>query len=87
LKIDVRCPEDVSAAFTFSEKINVPLVIKNTGVRFHLRDLGTKLMTVLPEQHDYKGRSSAPHSLALWVCPYIFRQLPSSNTSFSRADA
>ncbi|TFK34792.1 hypothetical protein BDQ12DRAFT_612887 [Crucibulum laeve] len=46
--IDVQIPDDVSAAFTFSKKYRVPLVIKNTG-------------------HDYKGRSSAPGSLALWT--------------------
>jgi len=46
--INVTSPEDVAAAFRFSKKAKVPLVIKNTG-------------------HDYKGRSSAPHSLALWT--------------------
>ncbi|KAG9227194.1 hypothetical protein CCMSSC00406_0004267 [Pleurotus cornucopiae] len=46
--IDVRLPQDISAAFAFSRKTAVPLVVKNTG-------------------HDYKGRSSAPRSLALWT--------------------
>ncbi|KAF9465354.1 hypothetical protein BDZ94DRAFT_1254349 [Collybia nuda] len=46
--IDVRSPRDVSAAFVFSKRTKIPLVVKNTG-------------------HDYKGRSSAPHSLALWT--------------------
>ncbi|RDB14906.1 hypothetical protein Hypma_016469 [Hypsizygus marmoreus] len=46
--IDVRNEKDVAAAFTFSRKTKIPLVIKNTG-------------------HDYKGRSSAPNSLALWT--------------------
>ncbi|KAF4562627.1 hypothetical protein EYR36_004021 [Pleurotus pulmonarius] len=46
--IDVRIPQDISAAFAFSRRTAVPLVIKNTG-------------------HDYKGRSSAPRSLALWT--------------------
>ncbi|KAF8074075.1 hypothetical protein FPV67DRAFT_1480629 [Lyophyllum atratum] len=46
--IDVRDAKDVAAAFRFSKKAKVPLVIKNTG-------------------HDYKGRSSAPRSLALWT--------------------
>ncbi|THH16525.1 hypothetical protein EW146_g4120 [Bondarzewia mesenterica] len=46
--IDVRTHEDVAAAFDFSKKTRVPLIIKNTG-------------------HDYKGRSSAPNSLALWT--------------------
>ncbi|KAF9012665.1 hypothetical protein BDQ17DRAFT_1420025 [Cyathus striatus] len=46
--IDVRTAQDVAAAFVFTKKYNVPLVIKNTG-------------------HDYKGRSSAPGSLALWT--------------------
>ncbi|GLB38750.1 putative oxygen-dependent FAD-linked oxidoreductase family protein [Lyophyllum shimeji] len=46
--IDVRNAEDVAAAFRFSRRTGMPLVIKNTG-------------------HDYKGRSSAPHSLALWT--------------------
>ncbi|KAF5377947.1 hypothetical protein D9615_006755 [Tricholomella constricta] len=46
--IDVRTAEDVAAAFRFSKRTKVPLVIKNTG-------------------HDYKGRSSAPRSLALWT--------------------
>ncbi|KAJ3862754.1 hypothetical protein EV359DRAFT_44538 [Lentinula novae-zelandiae] len=46
--IDVRSEDDVRAAFYFSKRLQVPLVIKNTG-------------------HDYKGRSSAPHSLALWT--------------------
>ncbi|KAJ6620105.1 FAD binding domain-containing protein [Mycena sp. CBHHK59/15] len=46
--IDVRTAADVVAAFNFTRKTSVPLVIKNTG-------------------HDYKGRSSAPGSLALWT--------------------
>ncbi|KAJ7920463.1 hypothetical protein B0H13DRAFT_1605427 [Mycena leptocephala] len=46
--VDVRNPNDVVAAFKFSEYTRIPLVIKNTG-------------------HDYKGRSSAPNSLALWM--------------------
>ncbi|KAJ7168625.1 hypothetical protein C8R46DRAFT_1267923, partial [Mycena filopes] len=46
--IDVHNAFDVLAAFNFSQKTSVPLVIKNTG-------------------HDYKGRSSAPGSLALWT--------------------
>ncbi|KAF8887146.1 hypothetical protein BD779DRAFT_530703 [Infundibulicybe gibba] len=32
---------------------------KKTGVPLIVKNTG----------HDYKGRSSAPHSLALWVCP------------------
>ena len=39
LKIDVRTPQDVAAAFRFSKKTGVTLVIKNTGVGrvgFHL---------------------------------------------------
>ncbi|KAE9406765.1 FAD-binding domain-containing protein [Gymnopus androsaceus JB14] len=46
--IDVQSESDVQAAFEFSKRLHVPLVIKNTG-------------------HDYKGRSSAPRSLALWT--------------------
>lgn len=46
--VDVRSPKDIAAAFLFSKKTRVPIVIKNTG-------------------HDYKGRSSAPGSLALWT--------------------
>ncbi|KAJ7822099.1 hypothetical protein B0H14DRAFT_2370924 [Mycena olivaceomarginata] len=46
--VDVRTVSDVVAAFNFTRKTSVPLVIKNTG-------------------HDYKGRSSAPGSLALWT--------------------
>ncbi|KAJ7272964.1 hypothetical protein C8J57DRAFT_1063477 [Mycena rebaudengoi] len=46
--INVRTKADVVAAFKFTRKTSVPLVIKNTG-------------------HDYKGRSSAPGSLALWT--------------------
>ncbi|KAJ7707323.1 FAD-binding domain-containing protein [Mycena rosella] len=46
--IDVHTAADVIAAFNFSRKTSIPLVIKNTG-------------------HDYKGRSSAPGSLALWT--------------------
>ncbi|ETW77615.1 hypothetical protein HETIRDRAFT_421727 [Heterobasidion irregulare TC 32-1] len=46
--IDVRRPQDVSAAFNFSKVTKTPLIIKNTG-------------------HDYKGRSSAPNTLALWT--------------------
>ncbi|KAJ7488991.1 hypothetical protein FB451DRAFT_1349558 [Mycena latifolia] len=46
--IDVLSATDVVAAFNFSRKTSIPLVIKNTG-------------------HDYKGRSSAPGSLALWT--------------------
>ncbi|KDR73742.1 hypothetical protein GALMADRAFT_630927 [Galerina marginata CBS 339.88] len=46
--IDVKHEKDVAAAFEFSKKQGVPLVIKNTG-------------------HDFKGRSSAPDSLALWM--------------------
>ncbi|KAJ7472781.1 hypothetical protein FB451DRAFT_1134378 [Mycena latifolia] len=46
--IDVLSATDVVAAFNFSKKTSIPLVIKNTG-------------------HDYKGRSSAPGSLALWT--------------------
>ncbi|KAJ6545042.1 FAD-binding domain-containing protein [Mycena vulgaris] len=46
--IDVRTAADVVAAFNFTKKTSIPLVIKNTG-------------------HDYKGRSSAPGSLALWT--------------------
>ncbi|KAJ7485420.1 FAD-binding domain-containing protein [Mycena latifolia] len=46
--IDVHDASDVQAAFKFSKKTGVPLVVKNTG-------------------HDYKGRSSAPDSLALWT--------------------
>ncbi|KAF8134776.1 FAD binding domain-containing protein [Mycena galopus ATCC 62051] len=46
--VDVLGASDVVAAFNFTRKTSVPLVIKNTG-------------------HDYKGRSSAPGSLALWT--------------------
>ncbi|KAI5122815.1 hypothetical protein M0805_000157 [Coniferiporia weirii] len=46
--IDVVKPSDVSAAFSFSRKSGVRVIVKNTG-------------------HDYKGRSSAPGSLALWT--------------------
>lgn len=37
LQIDVRTPEDVVAAFEFSRRTKVPLVIKNTGVSHCLR--------------------------------------------------
>ncbi|TFK52652.1 FAD binding domain-containing protein [Heliocybe sulcata] len=46
--IDVREPGDVAAAFDFSRKSGIPIVVKNTG-------------------HDYKGRGSAPGSVALWT--------------------
>ncbi|KAJ7634764.1 FAD-binding domain-containing protein [Roridomyces roridus] len=58
--IDVRNASDVQAAFTFSRRTGVPLVVKNTG-------------------HDYKGRNSAPGSLALWT--HNLRSL-SYNASF-----
>jgi hypothetical protein len=46
--IDVRGPEQVQEALSFSRTSGIPLTIKNTG-------------------HDYKGRSSALGSLALWT--------------------
>ncbi|KAF8871190.1 FAD-binding domain-containing protein, partial [Infundibulicybe gibba] len=46
--INISGPADIVAAFAFSEKTGVPLVVKNSG-------------------HDFKGRSSAPDSLALWA--------------------
>ncbi|KAF8912198.1 hypothetical protein CPB84DRAFT_762123 [Gymnopilus junonius] len=46
--IDVQNKDDVVAAFKFSKKQGVNLVIKNSG-------------------HDFKGRSAAPDSLALWM--------------------
>lgn len=34
VQIDVKTPEDIRAAFEFSERSNVPLSIKNTGHDF-----------------------------------------------------
>jgi len=44
--INIQSPTDAILAFEMAKKLNVSLVIRNTG-------------------HDYKGRSSSPHSIAL----------------------
>ena len=67
MQIDVQSDLDVSVAFEFSKRTGVPIVIKNTGVRRIRLSQEVAVLNVLIVQHDYKGRSSAPASLALWV--------------------